>query len=566
MNNNFFILLIITLLIILTAACNAAQTPPPPTPAVRFVTVTPTPPPLSPTPQPTPAIPTLRNVAAEAGLNFQHGAFKESIAEDPAAMMGGGLCWLDFDNNGWLDLYVVNSHALHEVELWESMGGLPRNALFRNRGDGTFEDVSAGSGADLALRGNGCIAGDINQDGRVDIYITADGPNRLLLNQGNNAFIEAAEQFGIAAPEWSSAAAMGDYDGDGLVDLYVASYIDLEKTVPEPIGLFPQDYLGLSDHLYRNKGDGTFEDVAQQAGLIHQERGLGAIFTDVDLDGDLDLYVANDGHPNRLYVNNGNGAFMENSQQMGIDDRGSGMGVSSGDYNGDGWFDLVVTNFDREYNALYKNQAMTNGNLEFEYSTFRMGLQGFGQNQTGWGVSWFDLDLDSHLDLMTAQGKVPVTDLQADREMLRFYHNRGDSTFRDYSRLVGAEDIGPLLARGMAAADYDNDGDMDVAIVTIGGPLVLLQNNGANGNWLTVALDNFAPGARLSATLPDGRTLARELRCGSSYLASEDPRFHLGLGQAQQVARLELVLPNGRRLEFNNLPANQIFQVSVPRF
>ncbi len=547
----------------ITAACASAP-PPEPTAAVRFVTVTPAPPTTS-TPTPTPpTIPTLRDVAAEAGLDFRHGAFRESLAEDPVAMMGGGLCWLDVEADGWLDLYVVNSHSLHEVELWQNEGGLPSNALFRNQGDGTFEDISAASGTDLALRGNGCIAGDIDQDGDSDIYITADGPNKLLLNQGDGTFREGAEAAGVAAAEWNSAAAMGDVNGDGLVDLYVASFIDLDKKIPEPIGLFPQDYYGLADHLYLNQGDGTFRDVAAEVGLTDEERGLGALFSDFDRDGDLDLYVANDGQPNRLYRNDGSGRFTENSQALGVDDRGSGMGVGAGDYNGDGWFDVVVTNFDKEYNALYRNDSGPASDLAFEYATFKMGIQGFGQNQTGWGVTWLDLDLDSHLDLLTVQGKVPITDLAADGEPIRFYHNRGDATFFDFSRQIGAQEIGPQIARGLAAADYDNDGDMDVAVATIGGPLLLLQNSGASGNWLTVDLADFAPGTRLTATLPDGRTLTQELRCGSSYLASEDPRFHLGLGAAEQV-RLDITLPDGEMIAFSEVAANQIFRVTTSR-
>lgn len=562
-----------TLLLILTA-CTSTAPPTPDSISIRFVTVTP-----GPSPTPTPAPPAvqpvtpgsmaaheetlvLRDVAAEAGLTFRHGAFIESITDDPVAMMGGGLCWLDYDGDGWLDLYVVNSYALQEVPLWESRGGLPRNALFHNQGDGTFIDVSASTGTNLAMRGNGCIAGDVDQDGNVDIYVTADGPNALLINQGNGTFVERAEAAGVASPEWNSAAAMGDYDGDGLVDLYVASYIDLNHKVPEPVGLFPQDYYGLPDHLYHNLGDGTFEDVAIRAGLTDEERGLGAIFSDLDRDGDLDLYVANDGQPNRLYLNQGDGTFRGVSHEAGVDDRGSGMGVSAGDYNGDGWFDLVVTNFSREYNALYLNKALPNHLPEFQYSTFRMGLQGFGQGQTSWGVAWLDLDLDSYLDLITVQGKVPVTNLVDDAELIHFYRNLGDGTFRDLSRAVGLQAVGPRLARGMAAADYDNDGDMDLAIATIGAPLTLLQTNGASGNWLTVNLDNFAPGALLRATLPDGRVITQELRCGSSYLASEDPRFQLGLGPATQVQHLDISLPDGRQFQFDNIPANQTLHVS----
>ncbi len=553
-----------SLLILLLAACRPVATHPlSKTPSVRFVTVTPQPSPtpvLAVTPAPQASL-TLQDVTTEAGLTFQHGAFKESLAKDPVAMMGGGLCWLDFDQDGWLDLYVVNSHALHEIPLWEAQGSLPRNALFRNQGDGTFSDVSPGSGADLALRGNGCIATDIDQDGDTDIYITADGPNALLLNQGNGQFVEGAAAAGIDAPEWNTAAAMTDIDGDGLIDLYVASYIDLTRKIPTPIGLFPQDYYGLPDHLYKNMGDGTFSDIAFEAGLTEAERGSGALFSDFDRDGDPDLYIANDGHPNRLYLNQGDGTFSDISHEAGVDDRGSGMGVSAGDYSGDGWPDLVVTNFDKEYNALYKNRALPNQPPQFQYATFRMGIQGFGQNQTGWGITWLDLDLDTDLDLLTAQGKVPITDLKADSEIIRYYRNRGDGTFRDNGRLVGLQEIGPRMARGMAQADYDNDGDMDVALATIAGPLSLLQTNGTTGNWLIVNLPTFTPGALLQATLPDGRVLTRELHCGNSYLSSEDPRFHLGLGNTTHLSHLEITLPGGQQFKFKDVAANQIFHI-----
>ncbi|MBX2999533.1 MAG: VCBS repeat-containing protein [Caldilineaceae bacterium] len=518
----------------------------------------------TPTPSPSQNL-RLYDAADAARLHFIHGAFRESVAEDPVAMMGGGLCWLDFDQDGWLDLYVVNSHALHEVDLWQQEGGLPRNALFRNRGDGAFEDVSAGSGADLIMRGNGCVAGDINGNGYPDLYVTADGPNALLLNQGDGTFVDVAHDAGVDAPEWSTAAALADVDNDGLIDIFVGAYIDLEKTVPNPIGIFPQDFLGLPNRLYLNGGDGTFEEVTVAAGITHEERTLGAIFTDVDGDGRLDLFVANDGEPNRLYHNIGGAPgrprFEDVTATAGVGDRNSGMGVSAGDYTGDGMPDLVITNFGMEYNSLYRNDGVKEGVPVFEYATFRMGLAGFGREQTGWGVAWLDLNLDGHLDLFTAQGKVPVTGAESDREFIRFYRNRGDGTFLDASRMVGQQEIGPLLARGMAVADYDNDGVLDLAIATIGGPLVLLKATGVDGNWLLVDLPYFSPGARLQATLPNGQTLVREIHSGSSYLASEETRFHLGLGEATEVARLKIDLPSGEQLVYENVEANQILRL-----
>ncbi|RMF02240.1 MAG: CRTAC1 family protein, partial [Chloroflexi bacterium] len=385
----------------------------------------------------------------------------------------------------------------------------------------------------------------------------------LLLNQGNGTFVESAAQAGLDTPGWSTAAALGDVDGDGRVDLYVAGFIDLEITVPEPIGIFPQDFLGQPDHLYRNRGDGTFEDVAAQAGLRLDERGLGAVFSDFDRDGDLDLYVANDGQPNRLYLNQGDGTFTEDSVGMGVDDRGSGMGVSAGDFSGDGWPDLVVMNFEKEYSALYRHRALQDGGLKFDNATFKIGIQGFGQNQTSWGVTWQDFDRDGHLDLATAQGKVPVTGEESDRQLMRIYRNRGDGTFRDFSRLAGMAEVEPQIARGLAAADYDNDGDVDLAVGTIGGGILLLQNNAAPNHWLEVSLARPVPGTQIFATLPDGSQQFREIHAGSSYLSSEDPRPHFGLGQNRTVENLRIVFPGGRTLEYSNVPADQILPINA---
>ncbi|MEX0757353.1 MAG: ScyD/ScyE family protein, partial [Acidimicrobiia bacterium] len=240
------------------------------------------------------------DVASDVGLDFRHGAFQTEVSMDTTAMMGGGLCWIDFDGDGWLDLYVVNSHAVSEVGYWEDQGGLPRNQLYRNV-EGAFENVSDGSGADLAHRGMGCVAADFDGDGHTDLYDNADGPNALLMSDGEGRFTEVAAAAGVDTPGWSSAAAVGDVDGDRDLDLFVGSYIDPEKMIDKPSGAFPQDFLGIVNHLYLNDGSGHFEAVTREARLIEEDRTLGAVFSDIDGDGDLDLYVANDGHPNRLY-------------------------------------------------------------------------------------------------------------------------------------------------------------------------------------------------------------------------------------------------------------------------
>ncbi|MCB0047454.1 MAG: ScyD/ScyE family protein [Caldilineaceae bacterium] len=527
---------------------------------------------------------TFTDVAEAAGLGFTHGAFAAAISADMVAAMGGGLCWLDYDNDGWLDLYLVNSHATDEAAMWQEQGGLPRNALYRNLGengeDVRFEDVSAGSGADLALRGNGCLAADLNSDGFTDLYITADGPNALLWNNGDGTFTEGAAAAGMAAPEWNSAAVAGDLNGDGLPDLFVAAYIDFARRIPKPSGAFPQDYYGLSDHLYLNQGDGTFVDVAEEAGLLYEERGLGALFLDVDADGDLDLYIANDGHPNRLYRNDpvadDPGFHLTDiTATAGVGDSGSGMGVAGGDYDGDGRTDLFITNWERELNALYRNEGNVDGNLVFQYSTFRIGISGLGNGITGWGTRLADFDHDTDTDLLITNGRVPVTNLETDPELMRYYRNRSANpssapmqpgSFLEGTEPVGLKELGPLLGRGSAVADYDNDGDLDVAVNQISGPVTLLRNDlmersSDNTHWLILDPGAPTPGLRAVVTLADGRTLARESYAGSSYLATEDFRLHFGLGDWTSVTRVAITWPGGKEIVLEDVPADQALRI-----
>ncbi len=497
--------------------------------------------------------------------------------------MGGGLCWLDYDRDGWLDLYLVNSYAEEEADDWAEQGGLPTNGLFHNLG-GRFEDVSQTAGVDLALRGNGCLAVDFNNDGWTDIFVTADGPNKLLWNNGDGTFTEGAAEAGVDAPEWNSAAVAGDLNGDGWPELFVAAYIDLDKKIPKPIGAFPQDYYGLPDRLYLNLGPGPdgrvrFREVTQEAGLHREERGLGALLSDLDQDGDLDLYIANDGHPNRLYANE---PVSDDPQGLGfrlvdvtetaqVGDSGSGMGVAGGDYDGDGWTDLMITNWERELNALYRNLSGEQGPLIFLYSTFRIGVAGLGNGVTGWGVHLADFDQDTDTDLLILNGRVPVTNFTTDPELARYFRNRSRNLdgiqdrpgqFLDWTQMVGLKDVGPLLARGSAAADFDQDGDLDVAVQQIGGPAVLLRNAGEHGNWLQVIPDPPTPGTVLEATLPDGTTLRREIYAGSSYLSTEPPIFHLGLGPWTAVSTLSVTWPDGSRVSVETTPANQHLTLS----
>jgi ASPIC and UnbV/FG-GAP-like repeat len=512
----------------------------------------------------------LADVARHVGLDFRHGAFRFETSPDPVAMMGGGVCWLDFDNDGWLDLYAVNSHSIAvDVARWKERGGLPRNALYRNVA-GRFTNVSPGSGADLELRGNGCVAADLNGDGRTDLYVTATGYDALLWNEGDGKFVEGARAAGIDAYGWHTAATVGDVNSDGRPDLFVAGYADLNAPVEGASG-FPSTYAGVRDRLYLNEGldaDGhaRFREIADEVGIetTAVEHGLGAVFTDVDGDGRVDLYVANDLDPNRLYLNLPTAGalgfrFEERGEAAGVADRNAGMGIAAADANGDGQPDLFVTNSHHQLHGVFRSRASGS-----EFADARPDFApAFDTTLAGWGVSWADLDLDGHLDLALANGAIPVTNLEQDAEPIKVLG--GDGAIADVTAGVGLAG-GPVVnGRGMAAADYDNDGDLDLAVGSIAGPLVLLRNSGAEGHWLEVQLRPFAPGATVTAVLPGGRRLFREVQAGASYLSSEDPRVHFGLGDAPRLRALIIRYPTGREVRLTNVAVDRLVPVGPER-
>lgn len=523
--------------------------------------------------------PTFTNVAKAVGLDFQHGAFRWGMSGDPVAMMGGGVCWLDYDNDGWLDLYVVNSYTDVEAGRWNSeTGSLPRNALFRND-DGQFSDVSANSGADVAVRGNGCVAADLNLDGFTDLYVTTSRFNLLLWNNGDGTFSEGGETANVAAYGWQTAATVGDVNADGWPDLFVAGYVNINNQIESATMGFPNTHFGRPDLLYLNQGLDTaghaiFQEVHNVVGLIEHdpdsefEYGLGAALTDFDGDGDLDLFVANDTNPNRLYLNQpladdpeGIGfRFVESGATAQVDDTNSGMGVASGDFDADGRADLFITNMGEQLHSVYRNESGI-----FSDATPHIGIADIGMGWTGWGTSWADFDLDGDLDLFVANGAIPILDLEVDGMLAQVYENltaQGDfGRFQDATTTFGLEQVGPRSARGSAVADYDNDGDLDIAINSIGGALTLLQNNGGTGNWLMIAFEHFEAGTHVIATLEDGRQLHRTLTAGSSYLSSEDPRCHFGLAGFDKVAELQIRYPDGREIVRENVGANQILSV-----
>jgi cytochrome c peroxidase len=524
------------------------------------------------------------DVTQEAGLVFRRGApsgaqpddgpvhpesLEESLAE---GLSGGGLCWLDHDNDGWLDLFAVRSYP---------EASQPHSALFHNRA-GAFTDVTVQAGASLAQPGTGCLAADFNLDGWTDLYVTTARANVLLWNRGDGTFEEGAREAGVDAFGWHTGAAAGDLNGDGWPDLFVAGYVDLNRPIPGTDRDLPYSHHARQDLLYVNQGldpSGrvTFREAGPGAGLEagQNEYGLGALLSDLDQDGDLDLLVANDGGPDRLYENvpwpGGASAdtaglgfrLAEAGAYAQIAARFGSSGLAVGDYDGDGRLDLLFARADGPNPGLYRRTS-DDGQLLFEAAALEAaaleaGLSGLAPAR---GASWADLDLDTDLDLVLAKGggagDQPIqtfTNLTAQGAPGRFR-----SASRDGS--TGAASGQP--GRAVALADFDNDGDLDALVWGAGGELRLLRNDTPGGNWLMVDLRPLRPGATVTALLPGGRQLLCETRAGSSTFSSEDPRCHFGLGSARLVRQLAVRWPDGTSRELRNVEAGQIVSVAKP--
>jgi Na+-translocating ferredoxin:NAD+ oxidoreductase RnfD subunit len=512
----------------------------------------------------------LTDVAQRVGLNFRQDDFRLGMSNDVHGMMGGGLCWIDFNNDGKLDLFAVNSYTDANTPSWRGRGGLPRSALFENVGGGRFVNVSKRSRANIAVQGNGCVAGDFNGDGTTDLLVTTNTYNVLLWNNGNGTFTNGTHAAGIdsfGTFGWHTGAAVADVNGDGRPDIFVSGYADVNAPTNSSGG-FPTNFQAFRDLLYLNEGPDAhghwrFRDVAQRAGIErgHVDHGLGAVFADVNSDGRPDLYVANDLDPNRLYVNEPGGPlgfhFVEAGRADHVTDSNAGMGVAAQDYSGDGRADLFITNSRSQGHAAFRT---TNRSVFSDVQgAFAPAV---GTNGTGWGVSWVDLANNGRQDLVLANGAIPVTDLKTDAAPIQVVRNMGGGRFADASAAAGLRP-GPLVnGRGVAAADYDNDGRVDLAVNSIGGKLILLHNTGASGHWLEVSLTKFAPGAVVTAVLPDGSRQVRQIEAGSSYLSSEDQRVHFGLGNATKLKQLNVRWPGGKVTRGTNVAADQILSVA----
>ncbi len=491
--------------------------------------------------------------------------------------MTGGCAVLDYDNDGWPDLFFVNGTTR---EHWNKGTG-PSNRLFRNNHDGTFADVTEKAGLKTSAWGMGCVAADFNNDGYTDLYVTNFGPNFLYRNNGDGTFTDIAKAAGVDDPRWSTGAAFGDYDADGYLDLYVANYVDFsfEKPGGDPrfcsyrgvtVACGPRGLRGAADALYHNNGDGTFSDVTKKAGIDDSAGlyGFQPVWTDFNQDGRLDIFVANDSTPNYLWRNNGNGTFTNVALEAGVaynqDGRAqANMGVDVADYDGDGNLDIYSTNFSDDYNVLYRNT----GKSFFIDATFAAKIAQPTLRFLGFGCLFADLDNDGWPDIFVANGHIyPEVDrfhLGTEyKQRNQVFRNLGNGTFQEIGPSLGNGLAIVKSSRGAALTDWDRDGDLDLIVSNLDDRVDLLRNDlPAGSTYLQVVLrgrksNRDGIGARVAITCGKPRQV-QELHCGSSYLSSSEKMFHFGLGGRKVVDVLEVSWPSGKRQRFENVQANR---------
>ena len=494
--------------------------------------------------------------------------------------MGAGCLFFDFDNDGHLDIFLVNSGKTcanptkHRTEYDEM------NVLYRNNGDGTFTDVTKQSGFEKDFGfGMGCVSADYDNDGDADLYLTNYGTNQLYRNNGDGTFSDVTTQAGVGDSRWSVSATFGDYNLDGYLDLYVVNYLDYQIETAHPcilegvhIYCGPHEYPGAKDTLYRNNGDGTFTDVTERAGVQNDGKGLGVLFTDYDNDGKPDIFVANDAVEDFLYHNNGDGTFTDVAVSAGIAYNSEGratasMGIANGDYDNDGLLDLFVTNFSLEVNSLFHND----GNGLYTMTTFETGLAEPSFSQLGFGTQFLDADNNGTLDLFVANGHVwdnvaEITPSLSYKQKCQFFTNTGESIFRDISEKVGVFFTQPVVGRGTAIGDYDNDGDIDILVPCSNDTPVLLRNDTqVNNNWLKIELvgtksNRDGIGSKVVVKTGD-KTLVKEVTCGGSYASGSELALHFGLGTYTEVDLIKVKWQSGHNQILENISVNQVIYI-----
>ena len=515
------------------------------------------------------------DITEQAGISFKHVSSPEKkyIVES----MSGGVALFDYDNDGYLDIYLVNSLTVDMVKAKQKT----RSLLYHNNGDGTFSDVTDKAGVGDIGWGMGVAIGDYDNDGFEDIYVTCLGPNHLLRNTGKGTFTDVTQRAGVADPRWSAGASFVDYDNDGKLDLFVSNYVDFDvNNLPEfgkgrscqfkgiPVQCGPRGLKGAGDTLYHNNGDGTFTDVSKKAGVSDPDGyyGLGVICSDFDEDGLVDIFVANDSTPNFLYHNNGDGTFKEIGFGSGtaVNENGSeqgSMGVTLGDYDHDQKLDLFITNFDDDYNTLYHND----GKGSYTDVSYAAKIAAVSLPYVAWGTKFFDYDNDGWVDLLVVNGHV-YPQLPTYRQRNFVHHNNHDGTFTEVGAQLGSSFAEKRTGRGAAFGDIDNDGDVDVVINNLDGPPQVLRNDGGNVNnsilikTIGVKSNRDGIGARVKVVAGD-LTQIDEVHSGDSYLSQSDLRLQFGVGKATKIDSIEVRWPSGAVDKITGVGVNRILTV-----
>lgn len=525
------------------------------------------------------------DVTQKLGVTFQYKASHTSKKYLPETM-GAGVALFDYDNDGRLDLFLVNGAPLADPTPKKSIpaksGAEYWNRLYHQKPDGTFEDVTEKARLQGAGYGMGVAVGDYDNDGFEDLYVTAYGGNRLYHNNGDGTFTDVTQKAGVAGSGWSTSTAWVDLDGDGFLDLIVLRYIEWEfddiwcGEHKEGFRAYchPDFFKPISPLVFHNNKDGTFTEVSQKLGLAKPGKGLGIAIADYDRDGHIDLFMANDSMAEFLYHNKGDGTFEEVglASQVAVDIDGrtyAGMGVDFADYNNDGLPDIVVTNLANQRYALYQNA----GDGSFTYATSSSGLGQMTVSHSGWGVRLLDYDNDGWKDLLIAQGhdldtiEKTYPNLRY-REPMLLARNTGKG-FTDVSAQAGSVFRQPWVARGVAIGDLDNDGRLDAVITTNDGPVHILHNESANQNhWLLLKLvghhsNRDAIGAEVAVTTASGSQYAT-VSTASSYLSASDKRVHFGLGKEKAALKIEVRWPSGIQQILKDVAADQVFEINEP--
>ena len=519
---------------------------------------------------------------AASGIHFLHVSGKSPQKYLPEST-GAGCAFLDYDNDGWMDIYLVNSGP---CDFWTPPSPL-RNALYRNNRDGSFTDVTLKAGVPGGGYGMGAAVGDYDADGFPDLYVTQYGRSILYHNNGDGTFTDVTQKAGVSAPGWASSAVWFDFDNDGLLDLFVCRFVDFSKltyhacsaaNIPALAGLneycYPRIFNPMPSWLFHNNGDGTFNDVSQDLGIAENPgKSWGVVATDINNDGFLDLFVSNDTTANFLFANRKGKKFEEIGFTAGVayapgGKARSGMGVDSADFNQDGWMDLFVTNLDHEFYGLYKNKH----DESFDDVAGPSGIARATQLMSGWGAKFFDFDNDGLLDLFVANGHPDdlinkINPAVTYSEPLLLFQNTG-SGLKNISSESGPLFSRDLSARGLALGDFDNDGALDVLISVNDGPPVLLRNDAAPRNhWLGLHLvgkksNPDAIGARISYQAGDLKQTRFKVG-GGGYLSSHDPRIVLGLARHEKIDWLEIrwPQPSGLVQRFTGLPLDRYIKI-----